>query len=191
MKWHGAWLCGVHRTCAETAAVSCGTSHASAVSTPTSVGGKNKQTKKTHYRKASHSCRIKYERDESARERRIALYKSDQQLWLLGTELTVDTGWRLARYWLDSDWTQLSCMDIEWTPARCRTLAAWTPGSSSKFSLNPYPDPPPPPPPPPPLPTTETRCGLGRDCFARDHDRIVVPGYSVWQTVAEYAVVWW
>ena len=34
LKWHGAWLYGVHRTCAETAAVSCGTSHASAVSTP-------------------------------------------------------------------------------------------------------------------------------------------------------------
>ena len=34
MKWHGAWLYGVHRTCAETAPVSCGTSHASAVSTP-------------------------------------------------------------------------------------------------------------------------------------------------------------
>ena len=34
MKWHGAWLYGLHRTCAETAAVSCGTSHASAVSTP-------------------------------------------------------------------------------------------------------------------------------------------------------------
>ena len=34
MKRHGAWLYGVHRTCAETAAVSCGTSHASAVSTP-------------------------------------------------------------------------------------------------------------------------------------------------------------
>ena len=34
MKWHGAWLYGVHRTCSETAAVSCGTSHASAVSTP-------------------------------------------------------------------------------------------------------------------------------------------------------------
>ena len=34
VKWHGAWLYGVHRTCAETAAVSCGTSHASAVSTP-------------------------------------------------------------------------------------------------------------------------------------------------------------
>ena len=34
MKWHGAWLYGVYRTCAKTAAVSCGTSHASAVSTP-------------------------------------------------------------------------------------------------------------------------------------------------------------
>ena len=34
MKWHGAWLYGVHRTCAEMAAVSCGTSHASAVSIP-------------------------------------------------------------------------------------------------------------------------------------------------------------
>ena len=34
MMWHGAWLYGVHRTCAETAAVSRGTSHASAVSTP-------------------------------------------------------------------------------------------------------------------------------------------------------------
>ena len=30
MKWHGAWLYGVHRTCAETAAVSCGISHVSA-----------------------------------------------------------------------------------------------------------------------------------------------------------------
>ena len=34
IKWHGAWLYGVHRTCAEVAVVSCGTSHASAVSTP-------------------------------------------------------------------------------------------------------------------------------------------------------------
>ena len=34
MKWHGTWLYGVHKTCAEMAAVSCGTSHASAVSTP-------------------------------------------------------------------------------------------------------------------------------------------------------------
>ena len=34
MKWYSTWLYGVHRTCAETAAVSYGTSHASAVSTP-------------------------------------------------------------------------------------------------------------------------------------------------------------
>ena len=34
MKWHGAWLYGVHRTCAEIAAVSYGTSHTSALSTP-------------------------------------------------------------------------------------------------------------------------------------------------------------
>ena len=34
VKWHGAWLYGVHRTCTEMAAVSCGTSHASAVSIP-------------------------------------------------------------------------------------------------------------------------------------------------------------
>ncbi len=46
MKWHGAWLYGVHRTCAETAAVSCGTSHASAVSTPLRWTFKN-----THYKK--------------------------------------------------------------------------------------------------------------------------------------------
>ena len=34
MKGHGAWLYGVHTTCAEMAAVSRRTSHASAVSTP-------------------------------------------------------------------------------------------------------------------------------------------------------------
>ena len=36
MKWHGAWLYGVHRSDLrrDRAAVSCGTSHASAVSTP-------------------------------------------------------------------------------------------------------------------------------------------------------------
>ena len=45
MKWHGTWLYGVHRTYAETAAVSCGTSHASAVSTPLRWIFK-KQTKK-------------------------------------------------------------------------------------------------------------------------------------------------
>ena len=34
MKWHGAWLYGVQITCAEMAADSCDTSHASVVSTP-------------------------------------------------------------------------------------------------------------------------------------------------------------
>ena len=34
MKWHGAWLYGAHSTCAEMAAVSCGTSHARTVRTP-------------------------------------------------------------------------------------------------------------------------------------------------------------
>ena len=67
-------LYGVHRTCAETAAVSCGTSHDSAVSTPLLRWiFKNALLIKLH------SCRITYERSESARERRIALYKSDQQ----------------------------------------------------------------------------------------------------------------
>ena len=52
LKWHGAWLYGVHRTCAEMAAVSYGTSHASAVSTPLRWIVKNKICYK-----ASHSSR--------------------------------------------------------------------------------------------------------------------------------------
>ena len=67
MKWHGTCLYGVHRTCAETAAVSCGTSHASAVSTPLRWIFKNKNKTKTRY-KASHSCRTTCERNESAQE---------------------------------------------------------------------------------------------------------------------------
>ena len=69
IKRHGAWLYGVHRTCAETAAVSCGNSHASAVSTPLRWIFKNALLK------ASHSCRITCERCESGRERRTALDK--------------------------------------------------------------------------------------------------------------------
>ena len=61
MKRHGAWLYGVHRICAEMAAVSCGTSHASAVSTPLV------DIQKTRY-KASHSCKTSCERSESAQE---------------------------------------------------------------------------------------------------------------------------
>ena len=61
--------CMVYTERAETAAVSCGTTHASAVSTPLRWIFKNA------LQKASHSCRITCERNESARERRIALYK--------------------------------------------------------------------------------------------------------------------
>ena len=57
MKWHGAWLYGVHRTCAEMAAVSCGTSHASTVDI------------QKRAIKASHSCSTTCERSESAQER--------------------------------------------------------------------------------------------------------------------------
>ena len=41
MKWHSAWWYGVHRTCAETAAVSCSISHGSALSTPLRLKFKN------------------------------------------------------------------------------------------------------------------------------------------------------
>ena len=48
-------------------------SHASAVSTPL------RWILKNALQKASHSCRIACKRSESTRERRTALYKSDQQ----------------------------------------------------------------------------------------------------------------
>ena len=65
--------CMVYTELAETAAVSCGTSHASAVSTSLRL-----DIFKKALQKAIQSCRITCERSESARERRIALYKSDQ-----------------------------------------------------------------------------------------------------------------
>ena len=72
MKCHDAWLYGVHRT----------RQHGSSImwhqpcqrcKYTTSV-----DIQKTLYKKAIHSCRITCERSESAREWRIALYKSDQ-----------------------------------------------------------------------------------------------------------------
>ena len=69
-----AWLYGVHRTRREGSSVTwhqvrqrCKYVH--------HFGG----YLKTRYKKASHSCRITCECSEFARERRIALYKSDQQ----------------------------------------------------------------------------------------------------------------
>ena len=71
MKWHGAQLYGVHITCAEKAAVSCRTNHASAVSTPLWwIFKKTNTTTKNALWKASHSCRITCERSESAQKSR-------------------------------------------------------------------------------------------------------------------------
>jgi len=54
MKWHGTWLYGVHKTCAETTAVSCGTSHATAVSTPLRWIFKNKTKKNRAIKLVTH-----------------------------------------------------------------------------------------------------------------------------------------
>ena len=67
--------CMVYTERAETAAVSCGTGHASAVSTYTTSVDIQKRAVKNY----SHSYRITRERSEPARKRLIALYKSDQQ----------------------------------------------------------------------------------------------------------------
>ena len=58
MKWQGAWLYGVHRTCAEMAAVLCGTSHASAVSTPLRWILKKTRYKKLVTRVESHASAV-------------------------------------------------------------------------------------------------------------------------------------
>ena len=81
--------CMVYTERAETAAVSCGTSHSSAVSTPLMWIFKNALCKATHSQ-----CRVTFEHSESARERRTALYKSDQQQQQHGgfsTEIRVST----------------------------------------------------------------------------------------------------
>ena len=73
MNWHGTWLYGVHRTHRD------GSSFMWRQPCPrckytTSVDIQKRAIKK----EAIHSCRITCERSESARERRIALYKSKQ-----------------------------------------------------------------------------------------------------------------
>ena len=64
---HGCMVC---TECAETAAVSRGTSHVSSVSTPLVW------IFKSPLRKVSHLCRISQEQSESAQEQRTALYNS-------------------------------------------------------------------------------------------------------------------
>ena len=71
--------CMVYTERAEMAAVSCDTGHASAVSTPLRWMLEKKEKKKTRYKNLVTHAESHAERSESARERRIALYKSDQQ----------------------------------------------------------------------------------------------------------------
>ena len=77
MKWHGAWLYGVHKMRWD------GSSFmwhqlCQCCKYTTSV-----DILKTCYKKAILSCRITCERSESAREQRTALYKSDRSPWQL------------------------------------------------------------------------------------------------------------
>ena len=71
MKWHGACFM-VYTKRAEMAAVSCGTSHGYYFFINFKCA--------INLLKASHSCRITCKCNETAREWRLALYKSDQQL---------------------------------------------------------------------------------------------------------------
>ena len=105
MKWHGAWLYGVHKTCsAKMTTVSCGTSHASTVSTP--LRWILKKTKKLW--KASQFCRITCKHSECAREWIIALYKSDQQ-WEWHTWL-IESFYYTCTYTLNSTHTTYTSM---------------------------------------------------------------------------------
>ena len=73
MKWHGAWLYGVHRTRRDWLSGRRFLWHQPCqhCKYTTSVDIQKRAIKTIH------SCRITCERSESARERRIALYKSD------------------------------------------------------------------------------------------------------------------
>ena len=71
MKWHGAWLYGVHRTRRDGSGFMWHEPCQRCMYT-TSVDIQKRAIK------SSHSCRITCEPSESARKRRIALYKSDQ-----------------------------------------------------------------------------------------------------------------
>ena len=79
MKWHGAWLYGVHRTCAETAAVSCGTSHASAVSTSLRWIFKKTRYKKLFTHVKSHASAVSLL--ESISVRILILYIKYKKKW--------------------------------------------------------------------------------------------------------------
>ena len=98
--------CIVYTERAETAADSCGTSHASAVSTPLRW-----IFKKTCHKKAIHSCRITCERSESAQQRRTALYKSDQYVDLFRA-MIMGTGYTDKMMILDVAWLNFDVYNI-------------------------------------------------------------------------------
>ena len=93
VKWHSAWLCGVHRTRPDGSSFTwhqpcqrCKYTTSVDIKKATTTNKRNKtkqqqqqQQQNALYMKASQSCGITCERSDSARERRIALCKSDQQ----------------------------------------------------------------------------------------------------------------
>ena len=98
MKWHGAWLYGVHRTRRDGSSFMWRQpmSHASTVSTPLWWIFKNALWK------AIHLCRITCEHSESAQEHRTALYKSDQQQHTARCRTLYSTIHHRTTWW--SDW---------------------------------------------------------------------------------------
>ena len=79
MKWHGAWLYGVRRTCWDSSSFMWHQPCRRCKYT-TSVDIQNHAITW----KAGHSCGITCERSESAREWRKALYESNHLLWKTG-----------------------------------------------------------------------------------------------------------
>ena len=79
MKWR-AWLYGVHKTRQDGSSFMW---HKSSQCSKYTTG----RYWKMSYKKAVHSCRITCKLSESAREQRIALYKSDQHLIVMVQEL--------------------------------------------------------------------------------------------------------
>ena len=90
MKWHGAWLYGVHRTRRD------GSSFMRHQPCQLCKYTTSVDIKKTRYKKlVTRSCRITCERSESAREQRTALYKAinNNNFWFsYGQIVTLRTG---------------------------------------------------------------------------------------------------
>ena len=82
-----------------------------------------------HAIKAIHSCRITCERSEPARERRIVLYKSDQQQHQQDLQrwccLQV-SDWKRRRCLQVSDWQRRCCLQVShWQRRCCLQVSDW------------------------------------------------------------------